>query len=130
MQATTPTATVRRYPQHPTPGQLSSSVSGAGNILVTTQVPIGTDGEVVPGGIEQQSRQVLQNLQTELAAAGSDLQRVLHLTIYLVSMDDRPAFNAAYSRFFSPPFPVRAAVGVRELARPDMLIEVTAIAAA
>ncbi len=123
------TTNISRYPKQPTPGQLSSSITAAGGILTTTQIPVDVSGEVVPGGITAQSNQVLQNLANELAAFGSDLNRVLHLTIYLTDMQDRAAFNDAYSQFFKPPFPVRAAVGVQELGRPDMRVEITAIAA-
>ena len=44
------------------------------------------------------------------------MDRVLHLTIYLTDMADRPAFNEVYQRFFAKPWPVRAAVGVAALA--------------
>ena len=60
---------------------------------------------------------------------GSSMERVLHLTIYLTDMADRAAFNEVYKRFFAKPWPVRAAVGVAELAVAGMRVEVTAMAA-
>ncbi len=71
----------------------------------------------------------LQALKVALEKAGSSLDRVLHLTIYLTDMADRAAFNEVYKRFFAKPWPVRAAVGVAALATEGMRVEVTAMAA-
>ena len=68
-------------------------------------------------------------LKDALERAGSSMDRVLHLTIYLTDMADRPAFNEVYQRFFAKPWPVRAAVGVAALAVEGMRVEVTAMAA-
>ncbi len=68
-------------------------------------------------------------LKDALERAGSSMDRVMHLTIYLTDMADRPAFNEVYKRFFQKPWPVRAAVGVAALAVDGMRVEVTAMAA-
>jgi enamine deaminase RidA (YjgF/YER057c/UK114 family) len=93
-------------------------------VLVTTQIPADLDGDIV-----QQSESTLQALKEALEKAGSGMDRVMHLTIYLTDMADRAAFNEVYQRFFSKPWPVRAAVGVAALAYPQMRVEVTAMAA-
>lgn len=71
----------------------------------------------------------LQALKVALERAGSSMDRVMHLTIYLTDMADRAAFNEVYKRFFAKPWPVRAAVGVASLAVEGMRVEVTAMAA-
>ncbi|MBA1188030.1 RidA family protein [Pseudomonas entomophila] len=111
------------------PESISSDVAGFGDLLVTTQIPTRADGSLELGSITAQSECTLQALKDALEQAGSSLGRVLHLTIYLTDMADRAAFNEVYQRFFKKPWPVRAAVGVAELAVPGMRVEVTAMAA-
>lgn len=113
----------------PDPDSISSDVAGFQGLLVTTQIPVRADGSLELGDIEAQSTCTLTALKEALEKAGSSLDRVMHLTIYLTDMADRPAFNAVYQRFFSKPWPVRAAVGVSALAVEGMRVEVTAMAA-
>ncbi|MFJ4348913.1 RidA family protein [Pseudomonas sp. NPDC089401] len=108
---------------------ISSDVAEFNGILVTTQIPTDADGNLVLGDIVQQSESTLQALKVALEKAGSGMDKVMHLTIYLTDMADRAAFNEVYQRFFSKPWPVRAAVGVAALAYPEMRVEVTAMAA-
>lgn len=108
---------------------ISSDVAGFGGILVSTQIPTRTDGSLELGDIVAQSECTLQALKDALERAGSSMDRVLHLTIYLTDMADRAAFNQVYQRFFAKPWPVRAAVGVSALAVEGMRVEVTAMAA-
>jgi enamine deaminase RidA (YjgF/YER057c/UK114 family) len=111
------------------PESISSDVAAYGGVLMTTQIPLHPDGRLELGTIEAQSECTLQALKTALEAAGSSLDRVMHLTIYLTDMADRPTFNEVYKRFFSRPWPVRAAVGVAALGVEGMRVEVTAMAA-
>ncbi len=113
----------------PDPDSISSDVAGVGGLLVSTQVPTRADGSLALGGITEQSECTLQALKVALEKAGSSMDRVLHLTIYLTDMADRAAFNDVYRQFFAPPWPVRAAVGVAALAVEGMRVEVTAMAA-
>ena len=108
---------------------ISSDVAGFAGLLVSTQIPTRADGNLELGGIIEQSECTLQALKLALEKAGSSMERVLHLTIYLTDMADRAAFNEVYKRFFAKPWPVRAAVGVAELAVAGMRVEVTAMAA-
>lgn len=112
----------------PDPDSISSDVAGFQGLLVTTQIPVRADGSLELGDIEAQGTCTLTALKVALVKAGSSLDRVMHLTIYLTDMADRPAFNAVYQRFFSKPWPVRAAVGVSALAVEGMRVEVTAMA--
>ncbi|WP_321878614.1 RidA family protein [Paraburkholderia bannensis] len=111
------------------PESISSDVAAFGGVLMSTQVPVRADGSLELGDIEAQSTCTLQALKNALEGAGSSMDRVLHLTIYLTDMADRAAFNEVYKRFFKKPWPVRAAVGVAALAVEGMRVEVTAMAA-
>ncbi|SDL11857.1 Enamine deaminase RidA, house cleaning of reactive enamine intermediates, YjgF/YER057c/UK114 family [Pseudomonas delhiensis] len=111
------------------PESISSDVAGFGGLLVSTQIPTREDGSLELGGIVEQSECTLRALKAALERAGSSMDRVLHLTIYLTDMADRAAFNEVYQRFFARPWPVRAAVGVAALAVEGMRVEVTALAA-
>ena len=113
----------------PDADSISSDVAGFAGLLVSTQIPTRADGSPELGGIVEQSECTLQALKLALEKAGSSMERVLHLTIYLTDMADRAAFNEVYKRFFAKPWPVRAAVGVAELAVAGMRVEVTAMAA-
>ena len=109
--------------------EISSDTAGLGNLLVTTHIPLTADGALETGDIRTQSICTLESLKTSLEKAGSSLADVIHLTIYLTDMADRPAFNEVYCRYFRKPYPVRCAVGVSALADPGMRVEVTAMAA-
>jgi enamine deaminase RidA (YjgF/YER057c/UK114 family) len=117
------------YTPDPDTESISSDVAEFNGVLVTTQIPTHADGSLELGGIVEQSECTLQALKVALEKAGSGMDRVLHLTIYLTDMADRAAFNEVYQRFFSKPWPVRAAVGVASLAFEGMRVEVTAMAA-
>ena len=123
-------ATAKKAVQHNTIDETSvgSAATVFNDLIFTTQTPLNADGSL-PDGISAQSHQVLANLETVLELAGSSMDRVLQLTIYLVDLQHRAIFNAAYSAHFSAPLPARAAIGVAGLARPGMLVEVSAVAA-
>ncbi|AIR91013.1 RidA family protein [Pseudomonas cremoricolorata] len=108
---------------------ISSDVALFNGLLVTTQIPVRADGSLELGDIVTQCECTLQALKEALERAGSGMDRVLHLTIYLTDMADRAVFNEVYQRFFAKPWPVRAAVGVASLAFDGMRVEVTAMAA-
>jgi enamine deaminase RidA (YjgF/YER057c/UK114 family) len=117
------------YTPDPDADSISSDVVGFNGILVSTQIPTRADGSLELGDIALQSECTLQALKVALEKAGSSMDRVMHLTIYLTDMADRAAFNEVYKRFFAKPWPVRAAVGVAALAVDGMRVEVTAMAA-
>jgi 2-iminobutanoate/2-iminopropanoate deaminase len=82
---------------------------------------------MVPGGVEQQTQQVLKNLTAVLEAAGSRLSRVLKTTVFLRSMDDFAAVNAVYEQAFGSILPARSTVAVAGLPK-DALVEIEAVA--
>ncbi|MCP8999854.1 RidA family protein [Pseudarthrobacter sp. RMG13] len=124
------TTAVNHLPaSHDPATSLASAVTIFNSIAVSTQIPRKPDGSVELGDIREQSRQVLENLQTALARAGTSLSNVLQLTIYLTDMSERTGFNEVYEEFFPRPYPSRCAVEVSSLARTGMKVEVTAMAA-
>ncbi len=84
-------------------------------------------GQVIAGGVEEQTRRALHNLEAVLVAAGSSLAKVAKCTVYLASMDDFPAVNAVYAEIFGGSRPARATVEVSRLPR-DVRVEIDAIA--
>jgi len=83
--------------------------------LVYTAGQIGLDpakGELVPGGIEAETRQVLTNLKHVLEAAGTNLDRAVKTTVFLIDMADFAKMNAIYAEFFTQDPPARSTVAV------------------
>ena len=83
----------------------------------------------MPGGIAEQTEQVLKNLAAVLEAAGSDLSRVVKTTVFLVDMQEFAAMNEVYGRFFKEAPPARATVEAARLPR-DARVEIEVIALA
>ena len=90
---------------------LEWAVVGNGT-LYTAQIPIDREGQVVPGGIEAQTRQTLDNLRHTLDAAGSSLDAVTQVLIYVTDRSYLATVNGMYTEYFQAPFPNRAAVVV------------------
>jgi reactive intermediate/imine deaminase len=98
--------------------------------LIFTAGQLGIDpatGQFVPGGVEEQARQALTNLQAVLEAAGSNLGRAVKLTVFLQDINDFKAVNGVYAQFFGEGPPARSAVQVAALPLGG-LIEIEAIA--
>ncbi len=97
--------------------------------LVFTAGQVGSDpstGKPVAGGIREQTRQVLLNLQNVLETAGTDLQHVLKTTCFLTDINDFAAFNEVYREFFPSDPPARSTVQAGLVA--PYVVEIEAIA--
>lgn len=109
-------------------GPYSQGIVADGFVFVSGQIPIvPVTGELNTGALEDQARQVLNNLKAVLEAAGSSMDDVVKTTVFLQDMNDFSRMNAVYGEFFKAPFPSRAAVQVARLPR-DVKIEIEAIA--
>lgn len=89
------------------------------------------DGRVVlvPGGIEAETRQTMENIREILERSGSSLDRVVRCLVMLVDMDEWPRMNAIYATYFPGPKPARSALGASGLALGARVeIECTAVA--
>ncbi|HMJ12253.1 MAG TPA: Rid family detoxifying hydrolase, partial [Polyangiaceae bacterium] len=91
------------------------------------QIPLDEEGVLVAGGIDEQTRRVLANLEAILGAAGANFGQVVKTTIYLCDLSDFAAVNAIYAEFFPNPPPARATVQVTALPR-GARVEIDAIA--
>ena len=100
----------------------------AGELLfVSGQVPLASGGELVPGGVAEQTRQCLANIDAILRAAGGDMGDIVKTTVFMIDLTQFPAMNEAYgSRFGSAP-PARATIGVAALPA-GASVEIEAIA--
>ncbi len=98
--------------------------------LVYTAGQLGMDpqtSELVPGGVEAETRQALTNLKHVLEAAGSSLDNVLKTTVFLRDMNDFARVNAVYGEFFTQSYPARSAVQVAALPKGGA-VEIEAVA--
>jgi 2-iminobutanoate/2-iminopropanoate deaminase len=97
--------------------------------LVFTAGQIGLDpstGDLVRGGVEAQTRQVLTNLRNVLEAGGSSLEAVVKTTVFLAEMGDFATMNGVYAQFFGENAPARSTVAVAALPK-GALVEIEAI---
>ena len=81
----------------------------------------------VEGGIKEQTRQSLTNIQNVLKEAGIDLSHVVKTTVFLSDMDNFAEMNEVYAEFFVQPFPARSAVAVKTLPK-GALVEIECVA--
>lgn len=106
-----------------------SQAIAVGNLVYTAgQIPLDPASmEVVAGGIKEQTTQVLANLRAVLQAAGSDLDRVVKTTLFLVDLADFDALNEVYAQAFGDHKPARSTVAVAGLPR-GVRVEIDAVA--
>src|SRR5262245_60072253 len=109
-------------------GPYSQAVRAGNLVFASGQIPIDpATGQFVPGGIAEQTEQVLKNLTALFAAAGVGLNQVVKTTVFLADMDDFTAMNEVYGRYFNEAQPARATVQAARLTR-DARVEIEAIA--
>ena len=109
-------------------GPYSQAVKAGGFLFVSGQIPIDpATGEVAPGDAAAQADRVLQSIRSILDDSGATLQNVVKTTVYLTDMDDFPAVNEVYGRYFHMEPPARATVEVARLPK-GVRVEIEAIA--
>ena len=109
-------------------GPYSQAIKAGGFVFVSGQVAFDPKtGEFVPGGIAEQTEQVLKNVSAVLEAAGSSLDQVVKTTVFLADMKEFSGMNEVYARFFSDPPPARATVAAAGLPR-DARVEIEVVA--
>ncbi|MGX6447175.1 RidA family protein [Patulibacter sp. S7RM1-6] len=97
-------------------------------VIVSGQAALDAEGRTVGvGDFDAQAAQVFANLRRVLAAAGSGLDQVIKVTIYLTDMAHFPKIVELRARHFTPPYPADTIVEVRALARPELEIEIEAV---
>lgn len=99
-------------------GTYSQAIKVADTVYLSGQIPLVPETmQLVEGGIEAQIEQVFKNLSAVCDAAGASLQDIVKLNIYLVDLAHFNKVNEAMARYFTQPYPARAAIGIASLPR-------------
>ena len=100
-----------------------------GNLVYTSgQIPIDpATGNFVEGGIKEQTRQSLTNVQAILEEVGLTMGNVVKTTVFMADMNDFADMNTVYAEFFSEPYPAHSAVAVKTLPK-GALVEIEVVA--
>lgn len=109
-------------------GPYSQAVQ-VGNLIFTSgQIPLNAEGQLVEGGVTEQTHQVFRNLQAVLKEVGASLQNVVKATVFIKDMNQFGAINEVYASYFGEHKPARSTVEVARLPK-DVLVEIELIAA-
>ena len=106
----------------------SEAVRAGDLLFISGQVGTDLTGNLVPGGIRQESRQVLSNVRDVVYRRGLSMSDVVKCTVFLADVSDGGTFNEIYTTYFSKPYPARSALGANGLAL-NAAIELECIAA-
>ncbi|HEY1013769.1 MAG TPA: RidA family protein [Herpetosiphonaceae bacterium] len=109
-------------------GPYSQAIAIDGLVFCSGQIPLDpATGDIVEGGVVEQTRRVLENVRAVLAAAGSSFDQVVKTTIFLADMNDFSTVNGVYAEYFPSNPPARSTVQVARLPR-DVRVEIEVIA--
>lgn len=112
----------------PAIGPYSQAVMTDTMVYCSGQIPLTPAGQMVDGDVTAQTEQVFSNVKAVLAAAGSSLEKVVKVTVFLKDMNDFAAMNAVYGKYFISNPPARSTVEVARLPRDAKVeIEITAL---
>ncbi len=110
-------------------GPYSQAIDTGSTIFCSGQIALDPrSGTLVDGGIEHETRRVLENIREVLAAAGLSLDDVIKTTIFMIDLSEFDIVNRVYGEHFSAPYPARSTVQVAALPR-KARVEIEAIAA-
>lgn len=123
--------TIKKIETHDAPipaGHYSQAVVAGGFVFISGQLPVvPVTGEKLTGSIEEQAQQVFANIAAIAVAAGSSIDKIIKMTIYVSDVKHWPAVNKVFAEFFGSNKPARAIVPAGELHH-GFLIEAEAIA--
>lgn len=109
-------------------GPYSQAVRTGNLLFVSGQIPLDpVSGDVVGSNVQEQTRQVLSNLEKVLQAAGASLANVVKTTVFIRDMSEFPLVNEVYAAFFKADPPARACVEVSALPK-GVSVEIEAVA--
>ena len=103
-------------PYGPPRNPFSPAVRVGNWLFLAGQIGTDTAGRVVPGGIQAEARQALNNIRDVLEKSGSSLDRVIKCTVFMADMKEWPAMNEIYATYFRNHFPARSSFGATGLA--------------
>jgi 2-iminobutanoate/2-iminopropanoate deaminase len=100
-----------------------------GNLLfLSGSIPLDpVSGQLVSGGIVEQTTRVMENIKTLLEAAGASFNNVARTTVFMVDLAEFGSMNDVYSKYFTAPYPARSTVQVVKLPR-EVRVEIDVIA--
>jgi reactive intermediate/imine deaminase len=108
-------------------GPYSQAVTAGNTVYLSGQIPLEPKSmELISDNIDDQIKQVFDNLAAVAAAGGGTLSDIVKLTVFLTELDYFPRVNDIMAQYFDPPYPARAAVGVAQLPK-GALVEMDAI---
>ena len=109
-------------------GPYSQAIVADRLVFTAGQIPLDpSSGELISGGIKEQTRRVLDNLKAILEASGASLNSVVKTTVFLADMGEFAAMNEVYTSYFTEHKPARSTVQAARLPR-DVKVEIDAIA--
>jgi len=109
-------------------GPYSQAVKVGDFLFASGQIPIDPQtGDLVSGGIEAQTKQVMENIKQILFAGGLSFNNVIKTTVFILKMEDFTAVNQIYGKYFTADLPARSCVAVGSLPK-KALVEIEVIA--
>jgi len=109
-------------------GPYSPAVKAGNMLFLSGSIPLDpVSGQLVEGGIKEQTTRVLENIKALLAAAGADFSQVVRTTVFMIDLGEFAAMNEIYASYFEAPYPARSTVQVARLPR-DVRVEIDVIA--
>lgn len=108
-------------------GPYSQAIVVNNMVYTSGQIPLTAEGELISGGVKEQTHQVFKNLQAILKEAGASLDTVVKATVFIKDMNDFAAVNEVYGEYFNAHKPARSCVEVARLPK-DVLVEIEVIA--
>jgi 2-iminobutanoate/2-iminopropanoate deaminase len=109
-------------------GPYSPAVKVGNMLFLSGSIPLDpVSGQLVEGGIKEQTTRVLENIKALLGAAGADFSHVVRTTVFMIDLGEFAAMNEIYASYFAAPYPARSTVQVVKLPR-DVKVEIDLIA--
>ena len=109
-------------------GPYSPAVKAGNMLFLSGSIPLDpVSGQIVEGGITEQTTRVMENIKALLAAAGADVTHVVRTTVFMIDLGEFAAMNEVYASYFTAPYPARSTVQVVKLPK-DVRVEIDVIA--
>jgi 2-iminobutanoate/2-iminopropanoate deaminase len=109
-------------------GPYSPAVKVGNMLFLSGSIPLDpVSGQLVEGGIKEQTTRVMENIKALLGAAGADFTQVVRTTVFMIDLAEFATMNEVYATYFGAPYPARSTVQVAKLPR-DVRVEIDVIA--
>lgn len=109
-------------------GPYSPALKVGNMLFLSGSIPLDpATGQLVDGGIKEQTTRVMENIRGLLAAAGADFNHIVRTTVFMIDLGEFAAMNEVYASYFAAPYPARSTVQVVKLPR-DVRVEIDVIA--